>query len=309
MENSQSQIEPEEEMSFEQKISQDFNKAGHSRSHRQAFGREGGGSAFPHDRLVILSLGLLNAVLLIIAVVVGIYCAKVNNLQIPHSAATPLMIELNFLRNSSEIIKAKLEAEAALARERASQVQLKLQVRQQKTNTDILQSHIETLLTEKTKLMANKTALEGSCGRCLPKWTLLKSSCYYFSNPVSDSKKNWPDSRADCISRGGDLLVINNLLEQQLMSDNFQKVNADGLWWQNGFWIGLTDVVTEGIWVWINNVTELETMYWKLGQPRRSGVQTGNCAAHYYYDDTRRTWYNGDCQNHLFNWICEMDPS
>ena len=85
--------------------------------------------------------------------------AKANNLQIPHSAATPFMIELNYLRNNSEIIKAKLEAEAALARERASQVQLKLQVKQQKTNTDILQSQIETLLTEKTKLIANKTSL------------------------------------------------------------------------------------------------------------------------------------------------------
>lgn len=39
MEISQSQAEPEEEMSFEQKISQDFNKAGRSRSHRQTFGQ------------------------------------------------------------------------------------------------------------------------------------------------------------------------------------------------------------------------------------------------------------------------------
>lgn len=35
---------------------------------------EGGGSVFPYHRLVILSLGLLNAVLLIAAVVIGIYC-------------------------------------------------------------------------------------------------------------------------------------------------------------------------------------------------------------------------------------------
>lgn len=55
---------------------------------------------------------------------------------------------------------------------------------------------------------------EENCGRCLPGWILLKSSCYYFSPRVSDSKKNWPDSRADCISHGGDLLVINNLEEQ-----------------------------------------------------------------------------------------------
>lgn len=55
---------------------------------------------------------------------------------------------------------------------------------------------------------------EENCGRCLPGWILLKSSCYYFSPRVSNSKKNWPDSRADCISHGGDLLVINNLEEQ-----------------------------------------------------------------------------------------------
>ncbi|XP_070776809.1 C-type lectin domain family 4 member M-like [Enoplosus armatus] len=248
-------------MSFEQKISPDFNTDGHSGSQHQTFGQEGGGSAFPHHRLVVLSLGLLNAVMLIAAVVLGIYCAKDDHIQVPNSAATPFVIEMSYLSNHSDIIRAKLAAQTALAKERAKHVQLELQLKQQKTLTDILQRQIETLRTEKTNLQSNKITLEESCGRCPPGWTLLKSSCYYFSSlNVSNSKKNWPDSRGDCVSRGGELLVINSLEEQQLMCDNFPKQRGSGTWRQNGFWIGLTDVATEGTWVWINNVTEVDTM-------------------------------------------------
>ncbi|XP_053192107.1 CD209 antigen-like protein E [Scomber japonicus] len=310
MENSQLQTDPEEEMSFEQKIFQDFNNAGHPRSHRQIFGQggftEGGGSAFPREQLVMLSLGLLNAVLLIAAFVVGIYCAKANDnyLQIPHSTATDLTFELSYLRNHSAIVKARLEAETALSRERESRMELKLQVKHQNTLTDELQSQIETLLTERASLQANKSVLEDSCGRCLPGWTLLKSSCYYFPNPMSTSKKNWPDSRADCVSRGGDMIVINNWEEQQLINDNYPRE-----WWQSGFWIGLTDVVLKGRWVWINNVTEAETVYWRSGQPREDGLQSENCAVFLYYDDAIRTWYNGNCNDHVLNWVCEMDQT
>ncbi|KAM7402962.1 hypothetical protein PAMA_003743 [Pampus argenteus] len=315
MESSQSQAEPGEEMSFEQESPQDFNKAGRSHSYRQTCGRglftDGGRSAFPRDRLVAVSLALLNAVLLIAAVVTGIYCAKANDdyLQI-NSDAAPLMIELDYLlNNSSEVIKAKLEAEAALETERKDHMQRKLQLKHQNNLLDSLQSQIETLLAEKRKLQNNKTALEESCGRCRPGWTFIKSSCYYFSNSLSDSKKNWPDSRADCISRGGDLLVINDLQEQLLVSENLPVMKTIGLWWQQGYWMGLTDAVTEGTWVWINNVTEVETMYWKQWQPNHIGAQSGHCVAAVYHMDARKTWYNGNCQNHLFNWVCEMEPT
>ncbi|XP_059209555.1 C-type lectin domain family 4 member M-like [Centropristis striata] len=292
---------------MEQKISQDFD--GHSKSHHQTFGQEGGGSAFPHHRLVIVSLGLLNAALIITAVVIGIYCAKGDFLQVPNSAATPLILEMNYLRNHSDIIRAKLEAKAQLAKERVNHVQLKLQVKQTLTSIDSLQREIETLTTEKTNLLTDKTTLEESCGRCLRGWSFLKSSCYYFSDPVSDSKKNWPDSRAHCISKGADLIVINNLEEQQIISYNFPKLRGSGMWWQNGFWIGLTDVVTAGTWVWINNVTEVETGYWRSGQPAHDGDQSGNCAAFYYFANSKGTWYNGNCSDHQYNWICEMMPS
>ncbi|XP_068563042.1 CD209 antigen-like protein E [Cebidichthys violaceus] len=309
MENSQSQSEPREELSFKQNFSQDFNTDGHSGFHHHTFGQERGGSVFPHHRLVVLSLGLLNAVLLIAAVVIGIYCAKGNYLQVPHSATTPIIIEMNYLRNNSGILRAKLEAQAQLARERTNHLQLKLQMKRMMTFTDGLQRQIETLQTEKTSLQSNKTNLEGSCGRCLEGWRLLKSSCYYFSHHASNSKKNWPDSRAHCISQGGDLLVISNSTEQQLITDNSARLRSSGVWWQNGFWIGLTDVATPGTWVWVNNVTEVETRYWKSGQPSHDGLQSGNCAAFYYFADARGAWYNGNCLDHLYNWICEKEPN
>lgn len=263
---------------------------------------------FPHYRLIILSLGLLNAVLLIAAVVIGIYCAKAKDFEIPQSAAIPLVIERNFLRNHSSIIKAKVEAQLALAKERTSHLQLKLEVKQKKTLIDSLQAEIETLHKEKTILQSNKTSFEKSCGRCPPGWSLLKSTCYLFAHHEVVPQKNWQDSRADCIRQGGDLLVISNLEEQQLMSENLpRQSSSSNIWWENGFWIGLTDVVSEGTWVWINNVTEVETMYWRTGQPSHGEPQSGNCAALFYYHDTMKTWYNANCR-HLLNSICEMEP-
>lgn len=66
---------------------------------------------------------------------------------------------MNYLRNHSDITRAKLLARAALAKERTSHVQLKLQVKQQKTATDRLQRQIETLHKETKNLQSNKTTL------------------------------------------------------------------------------------------------------------------------------------------------------
>ncbi|XP_028996000.1 C-type lectin domain family 4 member M-like [Betta splendens] len=297
--------QPEQEMAFEQQASHKI--GGDEQSHfKPGLSKRGGRAGVSARRLLIPCLLLFNAVLLTAAVVLGIYCAKAKDLQVPQAMTSPLFIELNYLRNQSEIINEKLEVQATLEKERAIHLQLKTQVKQQKTITDRLQKTIEGLQTEKTQRQTNKTSLEQSCGRCPLGWNLLKSTCYYFSKNDFASGKSWQDSRADCVSQGGDLLVISDLEEQQLISDNFPRVSSSSLWWLNGFWMGLTDVVTEGTWVWVNNVTETERGYWKQGQPSHTGPSKKNCAAFYYYQDARATWFNERCLGVQLNWICEM---
>nr|XP_061798746.1 C-type lectin domain family 12 member B-like [Nerophis lumbriciformis] len=235
--------------------------------------------------------------------------ANANEYQLltPHSAVASLLIERSYLRNHSNTLKTQQDAEETLVKEKENSVKLQLKMKQEVRISDTLRRRVELLHKEEDEIIANIDVIEQSCGSCPAGWILLKSTCYYFSLPEPDAKKNWSDSRADCIDRGGDLLVIDNLQEQILISENIPKASStSGFWWQNGFWMGLRDTQSRGTWMWINNSTVADTGYWREHQPSTIGPQTGDCAAFFYFIDTTKTWYNGNCQDHLYNWICEM---
>uniref|UniRef100_A0A3P8RPM9 C-type lectin domain-containing protein n=1 Tax=Amphiprion percula TaxID=161767 RepID=A0A3P8RPM9_AMPPE len=276
-------------------------------SFHEMFGQ--GGYTFSNYRLVILCLGLLNAVLLIAAVAIGIKCARVKegSLHISHPTAAQLISELADLRsNHSDMIEAEVEAKTTLERAIKSHAQLKVKIEQLKTNNDVYQRQIEALRAEKTNLQVNISSMEGTCGRCLSGWILLNSSCYFFSYTESSTvKMNWPDSRADCISRGSDLIVIDDQEEQKFVSSSITNMRSANNVWENGFWIGLTDIDVEGKWVWINNVTEVEQRYWMPGEPNNQH-QGEDCAiAVYSSSNPWETRYDGRCSVKKLHWICE----
>uniref|UniRef100_UPI003AB0D1DD uncharacterized protein n=1 Tax=Centroberyx gerrardi TaxID=166262 RepID=UPI003AB0D1DD len=282
-------------------LSNDEHSTGGRTFHHDA-GNEGSaftvraGSSFPHYPLVLLCLGLLSAILLIAAVVIGIYCGKVGE---GYVSQQKLMGELKELQSmQSEAMKAQEEAQRALESERVGHLQLKLQIELQKSLNDGLQSQIETLRAERTALQSNTSDLQASCGHCLPGWFLLNSSCYFYAKSAFIPKKNWPDSRADCISRGADLVVIDNWEEQEMLFEYLPKVASSSKpWWDldEGIWIGFTDIHTERTWVWINNMTQLDGGYWIDGEPNDHGLEGEDCAAIFNRGSPRKTWFDGKC--------------
>ncbi|CAL8272588.1 unnamed protein product [Merluccius merluccius] len=92
-----------------------------------------------------LCLGVLSAILLLAAVVIGVYYH------------VHYILELNYLRqNHSDVIKATVEAEKTLKIEAGKNEGIKQQLEKQKGFNDGLQSQIETVRAEKTKLLADK---------------------------------------------------------------------------------------------------------------------------------------------------------
>ncbi|CAI5696704.1 unnamed protein product [Oreochromis niloticus] len=267
-----------------------------------------GGDGF--NQWIILCLGLLNAVLLIVAVVLGINCAKVkeDSLHISNPAVTQLFSELDYLRgNHSDVIEAEEEAKKALESAINNHKEVKVKIEQLKTVNDGYQKQMQALQMEKANLKSNISALEGSCGGCLPGWALFNSSCYFFSYTESSTvKKNWHQSREDCGSRGSDLVVIDDQEEQKFVSSKIQNMKTSRQWWENGFWIGITDIETEDRWVWINNVTEVEQRYWMDGEPNNDGINGEDCGvAVASISNPWKTRFDGKCQLHNLHWICE----
>ncbi|KAK9531232.1 hypothetical protein VZT92_010670 [Zoarces viviparus] len=126
---------------------------------------------------------------------------------------------------------------------------------------------------------------------CERGWIRFHISCYC----VSTSKRNWALGRQDCIARGADLVIIDSREEQAFINE-IQLSHKE-------VWIGLTDSVTEGTWMWVDG-TPVTTTYWNAGQPNNLG---GNerCGETWQRSSGIGVWNDDECAN-LQNFICEQ---
>ncbi|KAL3066792.1 hypothetical protein OYC64_016692 [Pagothenia borchgrevinki] len=120
-------------------------------------------------------------------------------------------------------------------------------------------------------------------------WKYFSGSLY----TISSIKKNWQESRDDCLQKGADLVIINSQEEQDYITSFRKKV-----------WIGLTDRETEGRWKWVDG-TPLTTSYWYPGEPNGSSNSLDEDCAHISYSDARISWTDSHCSDNTEGWICE----
>ncbi|XP_030285845.1 CD209 antigen-like protein E isoform X2 [Sparus aurata] len=88
---------------------------------------------------------------------------------------------------------------------------------------------------------------------CPQDWMMFGSSCYY----ISSQRRNWDNSRQDCLQREADLVIINSKVEQAFLTGFTMAA-----------WVGMTDREEEGSWMWVDGTpVNKDRLQWAKGQP------------------------------------------
>ncbi|XP_067106280.1 C-type lectin domain family 12 member B-like [Osmerus mordax] len=212
-----------------------------------------GGPERSLSRAAAVCLGLLCALLLAGIIALGVIFTRVNDdktiktkerdqLQTSNTILTRERDQLNASNTNLTRVRDQLQTSYTnLTRVRdqlnASNTNLTRERDQLQTSYTDLTRVRDQLNASNTILTRERNDLRRRLCEGLDGWRRFGCSFYY----VSTVDKNWNDSRQDCIGRGADLVIINSREEQDFLN-NLKKT----------VWIGLTDTVTEGTFIWVD---------------------------------------------------------
>ncbi|XP_071950820.1 uncharacterized protein [Antedon mediterranea] len=140
------------------------------------------------------------------------------------------------------------------------------------------------------KILEKQLEEKNIAGGCPSYWTAYRGNCYkYFSIKVS-----WQTARSRCKSYGADLAVIKYSSENYFIG-NLIQLNS---------WIGLTDVKTEGKFVWVHNGESSTYLNFNKGEPNDLGSE--ECVE--VYNTSPYKWNDESCKS-LRAYVCEKSES
>ncbi|XP_041125157.1 C-type lectin domain family 10 member A-like isoform X2 [Polyodon spathula] len=165
--------------------------------------------------------------------------------------------------------------------------------------------------------IVDTSSKERVCKSCPQNWELFNGKCYYFST----DKMNWNSSRDNCTSLGGHLVIIESDGEQKFLSDKAWNITQANIIKEEekAHWIGLTDAVTEGTWLWVDGtplIGNVQAKFW--GSRIYNGVDYGkepdnytgvdpsgeDCAQLQPKRNSNETWFDALCTKQ-YKRICE----
>uniref|UniRef100_A0A671UAJ6 C-type lectin domain-containing protein n=1 Tax=Sparus aurata TaxID=8175 RepID=A0A671UAJ6_SPAAU len=104
--------------------------------------------------------------------------------------------------------------------------------------TALTRTSVSSAVNRSWRALCHNLFKVDTCHKCQEGWEQNGPQCYYFST----DKLTWEQAREKCRRDGADLVKIESEDEQVEHTAMVEK--------EDKFWIGLTDSVTEGTWLW-----------------------------------------------------------
>ena len=99
--------------------------------------------------------------------------------------------------------------------------------------------------------------------------------------------------------------MIKNERETAEVNQLLRKNNWMG---KNIYWIGLTDRLTEGEFVWESEGTVMDYSNWMGGEPNGHAESDDDCV-HTDYEIEGRRWTDRDCEDSWVHALCQIGKS
>ncbi|XP_052252064.1 perlucin-like protein isoform X1 [Dreissena polymorpha] len=140
--------------------------------------------------------------------------------------------------------------------------------------------------------------VSGTTTCCPNDYLSFLGSCYHFGrNPYS-----FVESEHYCQQHGGHLVHINNAMENDYLKDHVTFMKVGYTWW-----IGLTDELVEGHFMWRDDDSIVTYSDWDNDQPN-GGPE--DCVGFYNKGEGNGfRWHDLDCGNRGFYPICESSQT
>nr|XP_022293350.1 perlucin-like [Crassostrea virginica] len=131
--------------------------------------------------------------------------------------------------------------------------------------------------------------------QCSAPWVPFQSSCYVFATGYPE---DWTEAGAFCSRLGAKLAEIETVEE-----NNFLRLHAFEMHAGSHFWVGGTDVLVDGQWIWISTQEKMQFTDWLPGEPNgglREGCLMLVSGSNNYH------WNDANCHSQQ-SFICEKE--
>ncbi|KAF1388114.1 hypothetical protein PFLUV_G00086870 [Perca fluviatilis] len=133
--------------------------------------------------------------------------------------------------------------------------------------------------------------------------------CNQFSNLASNCSApainctHCPNGTDKCTEIGAHLAILTTKEQHDVVQQEGKRIGGIYTY----YWIGLTDINSEGDWKWVDNST-LKTPFWNALKSQSDkklpgGLEGEHCAV---VDSYMQIWYNVPC-SFLYPRVCQMD--